>query len=76
MLILYTKNNSKKCEDLKHAFEKRNLRYEERNVADKNFLKEAEELGATDMPFLFDPQANFKTGNVEDMIDYASEYAF
>ena len=76
MLIIYTKNDSKECQALKDAFEKRNLRYEERNVIDEEFLGEWKDLGGNELPFLYDPQANYKTGNMEDMIDYASEYAF
>lgn len=76
MLILYTKDNSKECDDLKDSFENKNLRYEERNVDNAEFAKELENLGSQVVPFLYDPQANYKTGNIEDMIDYASEYAF
>ena len=76
MLILYTKTDSQECDDLKEVFANRNLRYEERDVAIPEFAKELSELDAAKVPFLFDPQANYKTGNVEDMIDYASEYAF
>ncbi len=76
MLILYTKDNSKECDDLKDAFEKRNLRYEERNIADEEFFGEWKDLDGASVPYLYDPQANYKTGDVEDMIDYASEYAF
>lgn len=76
MLILYTKDDCKKCDEVKDIFEDRRLTYEERNIADEEFKAEAEELGAKDMPFMFDTQANYKTGDVEDMVDFASEYAF
>ena len=76
MLILYTKNGDKACDDLKDVFEDRRLTYEEREVSDEIFKEELNGYGVENVPFMVDPLANFSTGNVEDIIDYASEYAF
>lgn len=76
MLILYTKDESKACKQIMDAFEERRLTYEERNIGDEVFQKELKDLGAADVPFMYDPQGNYKTGNTEDMLDYASEYSF
>ena len=50
--------------------------YEERNIENLDYLKEVQEYGARTMPFLFDPSANVKMGESDDIIDYVSEYAF
>lgn len=76
MIILYTRADCKNCDAVKEIFQERRLSYEERDIENEEFLSELEEMDGKSTPFLFDPQANYKTGNVEDMIDYASEYAF
>lgn len=77
MIILYTKNNCKDCDYVKNTFEERRLSYEEKNIDEsEEFMSELKEFSVLETPFMFDPQANFKTGDIEDMIDYASEYAF
>lgn len=76
MLILYTKKGDTTCEDLKEVFENRRLTYEERDISDQHFKEELSGYGVENVPFMVDPLANFSTGNVEDIIDYASEYAF
>lgn len=76
MLLLYTKDGSKECQDMMSSFEERRLTYEERNIKYEEFLKELKDLGGENVPFMYDPQGNFKTGDAEDMLDYASEYSF
>lgn len=76
MLILYTKPHDTACDDLKQVFEERRLSYEERDVTDELFAEELKGYGIPHVPFMVDPLANYATGNVDDMIDYASEYAF
>ncbi len=76
MLILYTKTNCPYCDKVKRVFEERRLTYEERDIADPQFLKEVKDFGAKTMPFMYDTTANVKMGESDDIIDYASEYAF
>ena len=76
MLILYTKNNCSYCDKVKKAFLEKSVVYEERNIENLDYLKEVQEYGARTMPFLFDPSANVKMGESDDIIDYVSEYAF
>jgi glutaredoxin len=76
MIILYTEENNTECDDVKSVFEERRLSYEDRDISNEEFSQELKELGSEKVPFLFDPQSNYKTGDIEDMIDYASEYAF
>lgn len=76
MLILYTKDNCEYCEKVKSTFAERRVVYEERNISDPTFLKEAQEYGARTMPFLFDTTAQTSVRESDDIIDYASEYSF
>ncbi len=76
MLILYTKNNCEYCDKVKKAFAERGVVYEERNIKEPEYLKEAQAHNARTMPFLFDPQANVAMTESNDIIDYASEYSF
>ena len=76
MLILYTKNNCPYCDKVKRVFAERRLTYEERNIADEQFLNEVRALGAKTMPFMHDTTANVAMGESDDIIDYASEYSF
>lgn len=76
MLILYTKNNCQYCEKVKNTFLERNVAYEERNIENEDFLKEAKDKGAKAMPFLVDTTANVTMGESERIIDYATECSF
>lgn len=76
MLILYTKDNCAYCDKVKAAFSERRVVYEERNIKDKEYLKEVQAHHARTMPFLVDTSANVAMGESDDIIDYASEYAF
>lgn len=76
MLILYTKTNCPYCDKVKRVFAERRLTYEERNIADEQFLNEVRALGAKTMPFMHDTIANVAMGESDDIIDYASEYSF
>lgn len=76
MLILYTKNNCAYCDKVKYAFLERRVAYEERNIQDQEFLKEAQAYGARTMPFLVDTSANVTFRESDEIIDYASEYSF
>lgn len=76
MLILYTKNNCSYCDKVKKSFLEKSVVYEERNIENLDYLKEAQGYGARTMPFLVDPSANVKMGESDDIIDYVSEYAF
>ncbi len=76
MLILYTKDNCFYCEKVKRVFLDRGVVYEERNIKDPLFLKEAQTHHARTMPFLVDSTANIAMGESDNIIDYASEYAF
>lgn len=76
MLILYTKNNCPYCDKVKKAFLEKAVVYEERNIANQDFLKEVQSRGARTMPFLVDTSANVAMGESDDIIDYVSEYAF
>ena len=76
MLILYTKNNCSYCDKVKRTLDERRVMYEERNISEQTFLKEAKEYGARTMPFLVDTSANVQMGESDAIIDYASEYAF
>lgn len=76
MLILYTKDNCHYCTKVKDAFHERRVVYEERNIKEPEFLKEAQAHQARTMPFLVDTSANVSMGESDEIIDYASEYAF
>jgi glutaredoxin len=76
MLILYTKDNCQYCDKVKKAFGERHVVYEERNIKDGEFLKEAQAHNARTMPFLVDPTANISFGESDAIIDYASESVF
>ena len=76
MLILYTKDNCLFCDKVKKSFSLRGVVYEERNIKNQEFLKEVQSHNARTMPFLVDTQANVAMGESDDIIDYASEYAF
>jgi glutaredoxin len=76
MLILYTKNNCEYCDKVKKVFAERGVVYEERNIKEPEYLKEAQAHNARTMPFLVDPQANVAMAESDDIIDYASEYSF
>lgn len=76
MLILYTKDNCSYCDKVKKVFSERGIVYEERNIKNLEFLKEVQSHNARTMPFLVDPQANVAMGESDEIIDYASEYAF
>ena len=76
MLILYTKNNCTYCDKVKGVFLERRVVYEERNIQDQEFLKEAQGHGARTMPFLVDTTANVVLGESDEIIDYGSEYSF
>lgn len=76
MLILYTKDNCFYCDKVKKAFAEMGIAYEERNIKNPEFLEEVQSHKAKTMPFLVDPQANVAMAESDDIIDYASEYAF
>ena len=76
MLILYTKDNCQYCEKVKSAFLEKGTVYEERNIKSPDFLKEVQAHRARTMPFLVDTSANVAIGESEEIIAYASEYAF
>lgn len=76
MLLLYTKNNCGYCDKVKHAFLERGIIYEERNISNPEYLKEAQGYQARTMPFLVDTSANVQMGESDDIIAYASEYSF
>jgi glutaredoxin len=76
MLILYTKDHCFYCEKVKKAFAERKVVYEERNIKEAEFLKEAQSHNARTMPFLVDTTSNVAMAESDDIIDYASEYSF
>lgn len=76
MLILYTKDNCAYCDTVKRTFAERKVVYEERNIKNPHYLKEAQTYNARTMPFLVDTSAHVAMGESEDIIDYASEYSF
>lgn len=76
MLILYTKNNCVYCDKVKDSFFDKQVVYEERNIENPEFLKEAQSYNARTMPFLVDTSANVQIGESDEIIDYASEYSF
>jgi len=76
MLILYTKNNCVYCDNVKKAFRSHRVVYEERNITNKDYLKEVQEKGARTMPFLFDTSANVTVGESDEIIDYVLEGSF
>ena len=76
MLILYTKDNCKYCGKVKFAFLEKGISYEERNIADQEFLNEAKSHGALTMPLLVDTQAKAAIKETDEIVDYISEYAF
>lgn len=76
MLILYTKDNCQYCSKVKNAFLERKVVYEDRNIKDPVYLKEAQGYQARTMPFLVDTSANITLGESDEIIDYASEYSF
>lgn len=76
MLILYTKDNCEYCEKVKTAFLNDRVVYEERNIANPEFLKEVQAHGARTMPFLFDTSANTAIRESDEIIDYVREYSF
>jgi glutaredoxin len=76
MLILYTKDNCVYCDKVKRAFSERKVVYEERNIKNPEYLKEVQAKQARTMPFLVDTSSNVAMGESDDIIDYASEYAF
>lgn len=76
MLILYTKDNCQYCDKVKKVFLEKGTIYEERNIKNPEFLKEAQERSARTMPFLVDTQSNTEVRESDEIIDYISEYAF
>lgn len=76
MLILYTKDNCAYCDKVKTAFSERRVTYEERNIKNQEYLKEAQSHQARTMPCMVDTTANVVMRESDDIIDYASEYAF
>lgn len=76
MLLLYTKDNCKYCDKVKIMFRDRKVIYEERNIKDVVYLKEAQDRNARMMPFLVDTVANVAIGESDDIIAYASEHSF
>lgn len=76
MLILYTKDNCAYCDKVKAAFSERRVVYEERNIKNQDYLKEAQSYQARTMPFMIDTTANVVMRESDDIIDYASEYSF
>ena len=76
MIILYTKNNCVYCDKVKKVFSERRVAYEERNVENVSFLKEAQVLGAKMMPCMYDTVSKEIIQESDSIIDYASEYAF
>jgi glutaredoxin len=76
MLILYTKDNCAYCDKVKKAFSERRVVYEERNIKNVDYLKEVQSHQARTMPFLVDTASGAAFGESDDIIDYASEYAF
>ena len=50
--------------------------YEERNIKHAEYLKEVQTYHARTMPFLVDTSANITIAESDEIIDYASEYAF
>ena len=76
MLILYTKDNCAYCEKIKNVFSERRVVYEERNIKNGEFLKEAQSHNARTMPFLVDTISNVGIGESDEIIDYASEFSF
>jgi hypothetical protein len=61
---------------VKQVFQDRKVAYEERNIKDLNFLKEAQAHNARAMPFLVDTVAGVAMGESDEIIDYASEHSF
>jgi len=76
MLILYTKDNCQYCDKVKRAFFEKNVSYEERNIKNPEFLKEAQELQSRTIPFLVDTSANTTVQESDEIIHYISEYSF
>jgi glutaredoxin len=76
MLILYTKDNCQYCDSVKTAFEEGRVAYEERNIKEPAFLKEAQERGARTMPFLVDTFTDTEVRESDDIIEYGTEYSF
>ncbi len=76
MLIVYTKDNCAYCTNVKKVFEERCIMYEERNIKHAEYLKEVQTYHARTMPFLVDTSANITIAESDEIIDYASEYAF
>ena len=76
MLILYTKNNCRYCDDVKQEFSKHKISYEERNISNPEFLQQVRSYGARTMPYLVDTSANVSMGESDEIIDYALEGSF
>ncbi len=76
MLILYTKDNCQYCDKVKKTLLERRVAYEERNIKNDEYLKEAQEYQARTMPLLVDTTANVTIRESDEIIDYASEYSF
>jgi glutaredoxin len=76
MLILYTKNNCAYCDKVKDAFLEYGVIYEERNISEPEFLKEAQSHNARSMPFLFDTISNLEIRESDEIIDYGKEGSF
>lgn len=76
MIILYTKDNCGYCDNVKKAFSERRVVYEERNIKNPEYLKEAQSHSARTMPFMYDTTSNTAIQESDEIIDYASEYSF
>ncbi len=76
MLILYTKDNCGYCDKVKKTFSERRVAYEERNIKNPEYLKEAQSHFARTMPFMYDTTSNTALQESDEIIDYASEYSF
>jgi glutaredoxin len=69
MLILYTKNNCEYCDKVKKVFAERGVVYEERNIKEPEYLKEAQAHNArtlliTPVSIVFRyPYFNYKNKN-------------
>jgi hypothetical protein len=61
---------------VKNAFREHKVVYEERNIANPEFLAEVRSYQARTMPYLVDTSANVSMGESDEIIDYALEYSF
>lgn len=77
MLILYTKPNCPDCEKVKDAFLQTRSNYEDRDISYEENLEELMKSGVDNkVPVLVDTFTNTVMSDLDEIIDFITEYSF